>query len=98
MASSRVRARSWPSSALVVGVKIGSGSRSAFTMPGGSGSPLTVPCFLYSDHAEGRDPVRRHHQQAVVADLVDVAHLARPELGKANRTAHRQTSFLSVID
>lgn len=49
---------SWaPCSALVEGVKSGSGSCWDSTRPAGRGMPWTVPDFLYSDHAEpvGRD-------------------------------------------
>ena len=37
---------SWPCSALVAGVKIGSASRSASRRPLGSGIPQTAPVFL----------------------------------------------------
>lgn len=41
---------SWsPISALVAGVKMGSGSLLAFCRPGGSCTPQTLPLSLYSD-------------------------------------------------
>jgi hypothetical protein len=51
MASSGVSASSWPASAFVVGVNIGSGSRSASRNPAGAATPLIVPCSRYSCHA-----------------------------------------------
>ena len=40
---------SWPTSALVVGVKRGSGNLSPSFIPLGIGMPATVPSDLYSD-------------------------------------------------
>ena len=53
--SEKVIGSSWPSSAFVVGVNIGSGSCSLSCMPFGSRTPLTVPHCWYSAHA---DPAR----------------------------------------
>ena len=44
--------RSWPSVALVDGVKMGSGSRSAWRRPPGMAIPWTVPSRWYSLKAE----------------------------------------------
>jgi hypothetical protein len=45
---SKVTFSSCPTSALVAGVKIGSGSLLARTRPGGSGMPQTAPPATYS--------------------------------------------------
>ena len=47
--------RSWPSVALVDGVKMGSGSAWAWSRPAGMGMPWTVPSRSYSLYA---DPAR----------------------------------------
>ena len=52
MASAIPMLRSWPSVALVEGVKMGSGSRSAWRSPVGMAMPWTVPSFWYSLKAE----------------------------------------------
>ena len=50
---SNVMFSSWcPASALVAGVKIGSGSFEARFNPGGSGTPQTLPLALYSFQPE----------------------------------------------
>ena len=52
---------SWPLSALVAGVKIGSGSRSLSIRPGGSAMPQTVPgCGIPSSPIPTRYPRTTH--------------------------------------
>src|SRR2546430_17148355 len=56
---------SWPLSALVAGVKIGSGSCSDSSSAGGSVSPATVPSALYSVHAEPEMYPRATHSMLI---------------------------------
>src|SRR6266850_2562497 len=70
---------SWPVSALVAGLKIAGCSFALSVRPGGSFSPASVPACAYSFHVEGADAVGGQKQHAVVADGIDIAHLAAPD-------------------
>ena len=79
-------ASSWPSSAFVEGVKIGSGSRSDSRSPAGSSMPETAPVALVVLPAGARD-VAAH-------DALDRQHLqplARAARGRAPRPARRRS-------
>ena len=50
----------------------------------GGEHPALVGDRLGHDHVEGADPVRGHHEQAVVAGVVELAHLARVDCGQGD--------------
>ena len=61
--------------------------------------PALVGHRLGHHDVEGREPVRRHHEQPAVAGVVEVAHLARVDVGERDRhgsTASRAAKTASV--
>ena len=64
--------------------------------------PTLLGDGLLHDHVEGRDPVGGHHQQAVVAGVVELAHLARldeRQAGQCGRAdAHGASSSRASVN
>src|SRR5256885_804316 len=87
MPASRARPMfwSWPDSAFVAGVKIGSASCSDSMSAFGSSSPATVPSALYSVHAEPEMYPRATHSMSMRSQCC--TSTARPASDRESRKA-----------